>query len=265
MSKRPLSLIVAARITVAVFLAVLSLGRIENLARADDGKGREDAARLSDGDRQRFEEGGPVVVKHFVASLRYAERLGELHTLIDPRYLKKHRRLEGKLSFQKFVTKSIYELKLSDDPQTVLCTASTEESVRETFLFRTTIYENRVYLLPLDPPDPATGIYKPWILRIKQIPSDEDVQEAAGWRVAFANGVTQVCQVREDGTASVVEPRRTSVGKATVAGNSIVIVYEDDRTERWTPVGNRRVVEHWFPGSQFPTATPVLGIAERVQ
>lgn len=265
MSKRPLSLIVAVGIAVAVSLVVLSQGRLTNLVRADDVKGREDAARLSDGDRQRFEEGGPVVVKHFVASLRYAERLGELHTLIDPRHLKKHRRPEGELSFQKFVTKSIYELKLSDDPQTVLCTASTEESARETFLFRTTIYENRVYLLPLDPPDPATGIYKPWILRIKQIPTDEERHAAGGWRVDFANGVAQVCQVRDDGTASVVEPRRTSAGKATFEGNSIVIVYEDDRTERWTVVGNRRVVEHWFPGSQFPTATPVLGIAERVQ
>jgi hypothetical protein len=63
---------------------------------------------------------------------------------------------------------------------------------------------------------------------------------------------------------SVVEPLRTSGGKAAVKGCSVVIVFEDDRGERWTPVGQRLVVKHWFPGSQWPTATPVLGIAERV-
>ncbi len=85
------------------------------------------------------------------------------------------------------------------------------------------------------------------------------------WSVEFANGVSQVCEVRKDGTASVVEPQRTSGGKATMKGRSVVIVYDDDRIERWTPVGKRLVVEHWFPASQLPTATPVLGIAEIVQ
>jgi hypothetical protein len=39
----------------------------------------------------------------------------------------------------------------------------------------------------------------------------------------------------------------------------------DDRLERWTLVSKRMVVEHWFPASQVPVATPVLGIAERSQ
>lgn len=85
------------------------------------------------------------------------------------------------------------------------------------------------------------------------------------WSVEFANGVIEVCEIREDGTAFVVEPLRASGGKAAVKGGSVVIVFEDDRVERWTPVGRRLVVEHWFPGSQLPTATPVLGIAERIQ
>jgi hypothetical protein len=84
------------------------------------------------------------------------------------------------------------------------------------------------------------------------------------WNVAFANGVSQTCEIRQDGNTSVVEPRRTSSGKATtVKGGSVVLVFEDDVVERWTPVGNRYVVQFWFPGSQFPTATPLLGIAER--
>jgi hypothetical protein len=41
-----------------------------------------------------------------------------------------------------------------------------------------------------------------------------------------------------------------------------VIVCDDDRVERWTAVGQRMVVEHWFPAAQFPSGTPVLGIAE---
>src|SRR6266849_2493157 len=85
------------------------------------------------------------------------------------------------------------------------------------------------------------------------------------WNVEFTNGVKQVCEIGKDGAASVAEPLRTSGGKAVVKGSAVVIVYEDDRVERWTPVGKRLVVEHWFPASQFPTATPVLGIAEPVQ
>ncbi len=41
-----------------------------------------------------------------------------------------------------------------------------------------------------------------------------------------------------------------------------VIKFDDDRIERWTPVGKRYVVEHWFPSSQYRKTPPVLGIAE---
>ncbi len=85
------------------------------------------------------------------------------------------------------------------------------------------------------------------------------------WNVEFANGVKEVCEVGKDRTASVAEPLRTSSGKAEVKDGSVVIVYQDDRVERWTPVGKRMVVEHWYPGAQFPSGTPVLGIAEVVR
>jgi hypothetical protein len=84
------------------------------------------------------------------------------------------------------------------------------------------------------------------------------------WKVEFANGVTEVCDIQKDSTASVVEPGRISGGKAVVNGRSVLIVFENGRVQRWTPVGKRFVVEHWFPGSQFPTASAgVLGIGER--
>ena len=82
------------------------------------------------------------------------------------------------------------------------------------------------------------------------------------WHVEFTNGVKEVCQIRKDRTASVAEPLRTSNGKVEVKDGSVVIVYQDDRVERWTPVGKRMVVEHWYPSARFPSGTPVLGIAD---
>ncbi|HWB07774.1 MAG TPA: hypothetical protein VG826_00920 [Pirellulales bacterium] len=83
------------------------------------------------------------------------------------------------------------------------------------------------------------------------------------WKVEFANGVVETCEVHADGLAGVVEPQRNSRGKASVQDDSVVIHFDDDRLERWTTVGARQVVEHWFPASLFSTGTPVLGIAER--
>jgi hypothetical protein len=83
------------------------------------------------------------------------------------------------------------------------------------------------------------------------------------WTVRFANGVVQTCEVREDGTASVREPRRSSAGKAEARGGAIVITFRDDRLERWTVRGKRVVVEHWFPASQYPSGPRVLGVATR--
>jgi hypothetical protein len=82
------------------------------------------------------------------------------------------------------------------------------------------------------------------------------------WNIQFTNGVKEVCQIHKDRTASVAEPLRTSNGKVEVRDGSVVIVYQDDRVERWTPVGKRMVVEHWYPGARFPSGTPVLGIAD---
>jgi hypothetical protein len=87
------------------------------------------------------------------------------------------------------------------------------------------------------------------------------------WNVEFTNGVTEVCDIFnfDGGHATVDEPRRRSRGTVVVQGGSVVITFNDDRVERWTAVGKRFVVEHWFPGSRFPTTNPVLGIAERTR
>lgn len=88
------------------------------------------------------------------------------------------------------------------------------------------------------------------------------------WKVEFANGVTELCDVFTfdgEGHATVEEPRRRSRGRVEIEGDSVVMTFNDDRVERWTPVGRRFVVEHWFPGSRRAGVTPVLGIAERIQ
>ena len=97
----------------------------------------------------------------------------------------------------------------------------------------------------------------------------KDPPEAAlpvgNWNIEFSNGVTEMCGIGNGGESTVVEPRRRSNGMAEVQGGSVVITFQDDRIERWNPVGKRFVVEHWFPGSGFPTAAPILGFAERAE
>ena len=85
------------------------------------------------------------------------------------------------------------------------------------------------------------------------------------WSVEFANAVTQVCEMREDGTASVVElalPKYS--GKVIDKDGPVLVEYTGDRTQRFTPVGAQMVVEHWWPGAEKGTDRPILGIAERV-
>jgi hypothetical protein len=93
-------------------------------------------------------------------------------------------------------------------------------------------------------------------------PAPERSLPAGEWSVEFGNGVVETCEIRKDGTASESEPQRKSDGKAVDKDGAIVITFDDDRTERWTPVGKRMVVEHWYPSSQYPCGKPVLGIAD---
>jgi hypothetical protein len=82
------------------------------------------------------------------------------------------------------------------------------------------------------------------------------------WRVEFANGVVETCTFA-DGKVTEMEPLRRSTGKPAVQDGSAVIAFEDDRTERWTVVGDQWVVEHWCPSAAHPAGRPVVGIAKR--
>lgn len=85
------------------------------------------------------------------------------------------------------------------------------------------------------------------------------------WTVRFANGVVEECRIGRDGSVGLVEPGRAAGGRARVDRRAVVIVYEDDRIERWTTAGPRMTVEHWFPATRYPSGAPVLGEAVRAR
>lgn len=98
-------------------------------------------------------------------------------------------------------------------------------------------------------------------------PSPKPVDDAwvGQWTVEFANGVVETCDVAKEGTANVVEPKRSSSGNVRDAGMGVVVLgFDDDRVERWTRIGQRMVVEHWASSDQFPSVPPVLGIASKL-
>ena len=93
--------------------------------------------------------------------------------------------------------------------------------------------------------------------------AEEPAARLAGrWKVKFDNGVVELCVLGKDQTASVWEPRRQAAGKIEVRDGRVLVVYDDDRLERWAPVGRRAVVEHWARAADYPGKPPVLGIAE---
>ncbi len=86
---------------------------------------------------------------------------------------------------------------------------------------------------------------------------------AGSWQTAFANGKIQSYEFSPRGTAYVSSHNWKSEGKIERKGNSFVITYKDDRVERWTPVRERIIVEHWHPAADYPAKQPIRGIAER--
>ena len=99
-------------------------------------------------------------------------------------------------------------------------------------------------------------------------PGPQPVDDAlvGQWTVEFANGIVETCDLVKEGTANVVEPKRTSPGKVRDIMNGVVVLaFDDDRIERWTKIGQRMVVEHWASSDQFPSGPPVLGIASKMK
>jgi hypothetical protein len=93
-------------------------------------------------------------------------------------------------------------------------------------------------------------------------PRPLDPASTGKWSIEFTNGVVERVEVKRDGSASVTEPARTSDGRVTSLQGTFLFVCDDGRVERWTPVGRRMVVEHWASADQYPSGTPVRGIAD---
>lgn len=83
------------------------------------------------------------------------------------------------------------------------------------------------------------------------------------WRITFANGVIETCEIKPDGSATESEPLRSSPGKWKVVDRSIIVTFDDNRLERWTNDGERWRVEHWCPVAAYPEGSPVVGVAKR--
>ena len=116
-------------------------------------------------------------------------------------------------------------------------------------------------------PSTALRSMPDWLSSSRAFDSTSEAALPVGiWKVEFTNGVVEECDIFKfdgNGHVFVAEPQRRKPGTMVAKEGSFVLTFTDDRVERWTPVGKRFIVEHWFPASRLPAATPVLGIAER--
>jgi hypothetical protein len=96
-------------------------------------------------------------------------------------------------------------------------------------------------------------------------PADRVSPWVGRWNVEFANGIHEVHELRQDYTVTVrnIAQNWSCQGRIEFDDMKVTIAYDNDRLERWTPVGDRMVVEHWHPASQLPIKPPLLGIANR--
>ena len=110
------------------------------------------------------------------------------------------------------------------------------------------------YLYPNPESTVPTGV-DPW-------PQDAPAWGGTWW-TRFDNGVSQRMVLAGNTCRGGNNHGWSSKGKLDHDDGRIIITYEDDRLERWTPIGHRMVVEHWHPASAYPDTKPVVGIAER--
>ena len=111
-------------------------------------------------------EDGAVVVKSFFAKMPTYPDI-RFREFFDPRYLKKHGLTDRDIAFEIANHQGIDSLHVADDNQTVLVVLEVKGGGKEAFVMRCVVREGHVYISPEKAPDPNTGIFKPWILRVK--------------------------------------------------------------------------------------------------
>ena len=120
-------------------------------------------------EREPTEEEILVPSKAFISDIRNPGKI-RFRELIDPRYLKKHGLTDRDLAYEIGDHEGLQSYEVADDLRTVLFIVDSQGGTeRELIMVRWVVYEGHLYLSPEKAPDPKTGIFKPWILRVKLI------------------------------------------------------------------------------------------------
>ncbi len=107
-----------------------------------------------------------VPSKAFIADICLPGRI-RFRELIDPRYLKKHGLTDRDIAYEILDHQGLNNYYVADDLRTILFQVDSKGGGKELIIVRWVVYEGRLYISPEKAPDPKTGIFKPWILRMK--------------------------------------------------------------------------------------------------
>lgn len=94
-----------------------------------------------------------------------------LRHYIDPEYLKKHDLQEGDLPILTTPFRRLDDFRVSDDLESVVCVVDNDVGRKEVILLRIVIDRGEkysyTYFRPGSPPDPKSGFFAPWVLKIE--------------------------------------------------------------------------------------------------
>jgi Leucine-rich repeat (LRR) protein len=93
---------------------------------------------------------------------------------------------EGSFPMDTAGLKDFINYQVAADGLTVLCLVETEAHPLEVILLRLGVHEGALCLIPPLPPEPSTGVFRPWILRMKIVRPEGIVKSGAGRDVAIA-------------------------------------------------------------------------------
>ncbi len=107
-----------------------------------------------------------VPSKAFIADICLPGKT-RIRDLIDPRYLEKHGLTDRDIAYEILDHQGLNSYQVADDLRTILFQVNSKGGGKELIIVKWVVYEGRLYISPEKGPDPKTGIFKPWILRMK--------------------------------------------------------------------------------------------------
>jgi hypothetical protein len=117
---------------------------------------------------------------------------------------------------------------------------------------------------PCEPaPSPPSGVYSS---PPGQETADPLARWTGRWNVEFAGGPHEVHELRKDRSVTIenVAENYSTKGYIGFDGKRVTILRDGGGLERWTPVGDRMVVE-WYSSSELRTRPAHLAIGERAE